>query len=98
LDAAFSALARVAVPPRVREALLEALRILRVEYGCDDSNALLTDRSFLVKAVKLLRGRAWLAGRSAVEAGDLALLGWMTTFRVPEEAHEKIGEIVARVG
>jgi MoxR-like ATPase len=98
LDAAFAALARVAVPPRVREALLELLRILRVEYGCDDSNALLTDRSFLVKAVKLLRGRAWLAGRPAVETADLALLRWMTTFRVPEEAHEKIGEIVARVG
>lgn len=98
LGVAFAALARVEVPPRVREALLEVLRILRVEYGCDDSNALLTDRSFLVKAVKLLRGRAWLDGRSAVEPHDLALLGWMTTFRVPEEAHEKIGEIVARVG
>jgi MoxR-like ATPase len=97
LDAAYAALAGVAVPERVRAALLEVLRILRAEYGCDEANALLTDRTFLVKAVKLLRGHAWLAGRSAVASDDFALLGWLTTFRIPEEAHEKMREIVARV-
>jgi len=50
-----------------------------------------------VKAVKLLRGHAWLAGRGEVASEDLALLRWLTTFRVPEEAHEKMGEIIARV-
>jgi MoxR-like ATPase len=97
LDAAHAALAGVAVPQRVRESVLEALRIFRAEYGCDESNSLLTDRTFLVKAIKLLRGHAWLAGRAAVAAEDLALLRWMTTFRVPEEAHEKIEEVIARV-
>ncbi|MBM4383033.1 MAG: MoxR family ATPase [Deltaproteobacteria bacterium] len=97
LDAAFAAIARIAVPPRARDALLEALRILRAEYGCDETNSLLTDRTFLVKAVKLLRGSAWLAGRSEVASDDLAVLRWMTTFRVPEEAHEKIEEVIARV-
>jgi MoxR-like ATPase len=97
LDAAYAALAGVAVPPRVREALLELLRILRAEYGCDEGNSLLTDRSFLVKSVKLLRGHAWLAGRESAGCEDLAVLRWMTTFRVPEEAHEKLPEIVARV-
>jgi MoxR-like ATPase len=97
LDAAYGALARVEVPLRTRDALLEVLRILRAEYGCDETNALLTDRTFLVKAVKLLRGHAWLASRRAVAPEDLAVLRWMTTFRVPEEAHEKIDEILARV-
>jgi MoxR-like ATPase len=97
LDAAFAALAQVALPPVVRDALLEWLRILRVEYDCNESNALLTDRSFLVKAVRLLRGRAWLDGRERVELSDLELLRWMTTFRVPEEVHEKVGEAIARV-
>jgi MoxR-like ATPase len=97
LDAAFAALAEVAVPPSAQQALLEALRILRAEYGCDETNSLLTDRTFLVKAVKLLRGHAWLAGRAAVAAEDLSVLRWMTTFRVPEEAHEKMGEVLARV-
>jgi MoxR-like ATPase len=96
-DAAFAALAGVAVPQPVRDALLEALRILRAEYGCDEASSLLTDRTFLVKAVKLLRGHAWLAGRSAVESADLSVLRWLTTFRVPEEVHEKIDEIIARV-
>ena len=97
LDAAFAALARIAVPAALRDALLEWLRILRVEYECNETNALLTDRSFLVKAVKLLRGHAWLAGRRQVDLRDLAVLRWMTTFRVPEEAHEKMGEAIARV-
>ncbi len=97
LDAAFAALPRVAVPPAVRAALLELLRILRVEYDCSETNSLLTDRSFLVKALKLLRGRAWLAGRSAALPADLAVLSWMTTFRIPEEVHEKMGEVTARV-
>ncbi|HEY8123651.1 MAG TPA: MoxR family ATPase [Myxococcota bacterium] len=97
LDAAYAALAGVAVPQAVRDALLEVLRILRAEYGCDETNSLLTDRSFLVKSIKLLRGHAWLAGRAAVASADLAVLRWMTTFRVPEEAHEKMDEIVARV-
>jgi MoxR-like ATPase len=97
LGAAYSALAAVAVPLRTRNALLEALRILRAEYGCDETNSLLTDRTFLVKAVKLLRGHAWLAGRGEVASDDLHVLRWMTTFRVPEEAHEKIDEVIARV-
>jgi MoxR-like ATPase len=97
LGSAYAALAAVAVPLRTRNALLEALRILRAEYGCDETNSLLTDRTFLVKAVKLLRGHAWLAGRGEVGSEDLRVLRWMTTFRVPEEAHEKMGEIIARV-
>jgi MoxR-like ATPase len=97
LDAAHAALAAVAVPPRVRDALLELLRILRAEYGCDEGNALLTDRTFLVKAVKLMRGSAWLAGCREVRGEDLAVLRWVTTFRVPEEAHEKMSELIARV-
>jgi MoxR-like ATPase len=97
LDVAFAGVARVAVPPRTRDALLEVLRILRAEYGCDETNSLLTDRTFLVKAVKLLRGSAWLAGRGEVASDDLAVLRWITTFRVPEEAHEKIEEVIARV-
>ncbi|HEU4428121.1 MAG TPA: MoxR family ATPase [Myxococcota bacterium] len=96
LDAAYAALPAVAFPRSVRDALLEVLRILRAEYGCDETNSLLTDRTFLVKAVTLLRGHAWLAGRAAVDVTDLATLGWMTTFRVPSEAHEKVDEVIAR--
>jgi MoxR-like ATPase len=97
LDAVFESLAAVEVPSRVREALLEFCRILVAEYGCDESNSLLTDRTFLVKALKLLRGRARLAGRGVVELEDLELLRWMTTFRVPEEVQEKVPDVLSRI-
>ena len=87
----------VEVPGRIKDALLEILRLLVVEYGCDEPGALLTDRSFLVKAVKLLRGRALLAGRRRVEAEDLTVLQWMTRFRVPEPAHLALPELLRAV-
>jgi MoxR-like ATPase len=97
LDAVHAALARVAVPGSVKDALLELLRRLVVEHGCDESNALLTDRSFLVKAVKLIRAQALLAGRERALPEDLHVLAWMTTFRIPEEVHARIGELISAV-
>lgn len=90
-------LADVRVPAAAKDALLEVLRILISEHGCGERDSLLTDRTFLVKALKLLRGRALLAGRREVEAADLEVLLWMTTFRVPEEVHEKVPDVVRRV-
>ncbi|MCE2390380.1 MAG: MoxR family ATPase [Proteobacteria bacterium] len=90
------AVGEVEVPGRVKDSLLEILRSLVADYGCDDPAALLTDRSFLVKAVKLLRGRALLAGRRTVEPEDLAVLHWMTRFRVPEAAHEALPELIGK--
>ena len=93
-DALAAALAEVAVPESVKDALLDVLRRLVVEYDCDETNSLLTDRSFLVKALKLVRGRALLAGRSRAEPEDLEVLLWMTTFRVPEDVHASVPEVV----
>ncbi len=87
----------VALPDAVGDALLEILRSLVSEYDCSETNSLLTDRTFLVKAVKLLRGRALLAGREAVAPDDLDVLSWMTTFRVPNEVHEKVPDLIRRV-
>ena len=93
----FAALRRVQVPERVKDALLEFLRVLIVEHDCDETNSLLTDRSFLVKAVKLLQGRAVLEDRERVELADLDVLRWMTTFRVPAEVHERVPQVIARI-
>jgi MoxR-like ATPase len=97
LDALFAAQSRIAVPAAEKDRLIEFLRRLVVDYDCDETNSLLTDRSFLVKAVKLLRGRALLAGRDHVRAEDLAVLNLMTTFRVPEEVHEKVPELIEEI-
>ncbi|HXX48736.1 MAG TPA: MoxR family ATPase [Myxococcota bacterium] len=97
LDAAFAELSRVGVPGGVKDALIEFLRRLSVDYDCNETNSLLTDRSFLVKAVKLVRGRALLAGRERVERGDLSVLEQMTTFRVPEEVHAKVPALIEEI-
>ncbi len=96
-DELYEALGRVELPDALIEALLEFLRRLVVDHSCDETNSLLTDRSFLVKAVKLLRGRALLAGRDRVEPEDLQVLAWMTTFRVPEEVHERVPELIESI-
>ena len=96
LDALHGRLGDVAVPDAVKEALLGFFRTLVIDYGCSETNALLTDRTFLVKAVKLLRGSALLEGRTSVQGRDLPVLRWMTTFRVPPDVHEKVPELLAR--
>ena len=97
LDRLYVELARIDVPSTEKDRLVEFLRRLVVDYDCDETNSLLTDRSFLVKAVKLLRGRALLAGRARVERGDLAVLSQMTTFRVPEEVQAKVPELIGEI-
>ncbi len=97
LDRAFTELVKIEVPSREKDRLIEFLRRLVVDYDCDETNSLLTDRSFLVKAIKLLRGRALLAGRARVERGDLAVLSQMTTFRVPEEVQAKVPELLGEI-
>lgn len=97
-DALYAALASVEIPAWARERLLGILRDLVVEYACDETNSLVTDRSFLVKALKLLRGRALVAGRKRVEPEDLEVLTWMTTFRVPDEVHRQVPDLIHRGG
>lgn len=97
LDAAHDSLGTIEVPVPLREALVEFLRTLVVEFDCTESNSLLTDRSFLVKAVKVLRGSAFLRGDTKVTAEDLDVLRWMTTFRLPPEVHQRVPELIARV-
>jgi MoxR-like ATPase len=95
-DELYRALPDVRIPRDVIDALLGVLRTLVEEHGLTDENSLLTDRTFLVKALKLLRGRALLAGRKQVEREDLAVLEWMTTFRVPPEVHARVPELLSR--
>jgi MoxR-like ATPase len=97
LDAVHAALPGVDVPDAVKAALLELLRRLVIDHGCDESRALLTDRTFLVKAVKLLRGQALLAGRERVLPEDLHVIELTTTFRVPDEVHAALPRLIAGV-
>ena len=65
--------------------------------GCTDKNSLLTDRTFLVKAPRIMQAKALLAGRTRVAAEDLRVLAMLTTFRVPPHVHSDMNEIIDEV-
>jgi uncharacterized protein with von Willebrand factor type A (vWA) domain len=78
----------------VKQLLLELLNVLLNDYHLNDSNSLLTDRTFLVKAVKILKAKAVLEGRMHCVPEDLFVLKYITTFRIPEELHKRLEEII----
>eukprot|EP00946_MAST-07B_sp_MAST-7B-sp1_P005157 g5157.t1 len=81
-----------------KRVLLRLLEVLRDEHKCDDSNSLLTDRTFLVKAVKIMKANAIAArGDQEVLPEDLRVLRFLTTFRIPEQVHNNIDEIIDRI-
>ena len=94
LDSATERLPTVDLTAAVKDLLLEFLNVLLNDYGCNDSNSLLTDRTFLVKAVKILKAKAVLEGRDRCVPEDLHVLKYLTAFRIPEELHNRIEEII----
>jgi MoxR-like ATPase len=97
LDEIYAEIGRAAVPESVKDALLELFRALVLEHGCNETNSLLTARSFLVKSIKLLRGAAVLAGRDHVTTADLDVMRWMTTFRIPEHVHDQLPDMLGKI-
>jgi MoxR-like ATPase len=87
-------LLRVTLPEPVKEMLLDFVAGLMTKFDLNDNNSLITDRTFLVKAVKMLKAKAVLEHRWVVEPQDLIVLKYMTTFRVPPEVHEKVEELI----
>jgi len=94
LDAANTAVPQVDLTAPVKQLLLELLNVLLNDYNLNDSNSLLTDRTFLVKAVKILKSKAVLEGRTHCIPEDLFVLKYITTFRIPEELHKRLEEII----
>ena len=78
----------------VKECFIMFLQWLSNHSAVTPRNSLLTDRTFLVKAPRILRAQAALAGRSEVEIQDMAALRHMTTFRVPATVHEEVRELL----
>jgi len=86
------------VPLRVQRMLVRLMQVLCTEYpevAGDDSA--LSDRSFLVKSLTLMRAQAHVLGRMTVAPEDLHVLALLTTFRLPPEVHAQIANIIQRV-
>jgi MoxR-like ATPase len=94
LDTANATVPQVDLTAQVKQLLLELLNVLLNDYHLNDSNSLLTDRTFLVKAVKILKAKAVLEGRMHCVPEDLFVLKYITTFRIPEELHKRLEEII----
>lgn len=97
LARAYEASRAAFVPAEVKEALVTFVQRLLSEFKLDETNSLVTDRAFLVKALKILKAKAVLEGRGKVVLADLKVLKYMTTFRVPPEVHEQIGDLIEDV-
>jgi len=94
LDTASVMVPKVDLTAQVKQLLLELLNVLLNDYNLNDSNSLLTDRTFLVKAVKVLKSKAVLEGRTHCVPEDLFVLKYLTTFRIPEELHKRLEDII----
>jgi MoxR-like ATPase len=88
-------LLQIEVPREVRQLLMSFLEGLVYNFNLDETNSLLTDRTFLVKAIKILKAKAILEGRQEVVPQDLMVLKYMTTFRVPEDLYQDINEMLS---
>ena len=98
LDSAHRALdERSHLSETVARLLLEILKILSTTHELDDANALLSDRTFLVKAPRVLKAAALRRGSLAVAPEDLRVLRFLTTFRVPSEVHETVPRVIEEV-
>lgn len=84
----------VCLPHAVRAAYVRVLKALVNHHGCTPENSLLTDRTMLVKAPRLIQTHALLKGREEASLADLHVLQYMLRFRVPEEVYEALERII----
>ena len=90
-------LAKITFPNSVRDQLLLLMANIMTNFDLNENNSLVTDRTFLVKAVKVFKSKAILEGRDTVISDDLHVLKYLTTFRLPPEVHEQIDDLIDEV-
>ncbi|NIP37975.1 MAG: MoxR family ATPase, partial [Candidatus Dadabacteria bacterium] len=97
LDAYYKKLNSVKIPVEVQNLLKSFVMTLIDKYGLNETNSLISDRTFFVKSLKILKSHALLHDRKSCIAEDLRALRYMTAFRVPEEIHAMIDQIIDEV-
>jgi len=93
-DEYYEKLTTVEIPSEVQDGLANFVATLIEDYGLNESNSLISDRTFFVKALKILRARALFNNRNRCTPEDLKALKYMTAFRVPEEVFLKLDDII----
>ncbi|MGI9558837.1 MAG: AAA family ATPase [Thermodesulfobacteriota bacterium] len=85
------------IPKAVQNGLKEFIRILVEDFGLDETNSLISDRTFFVKALKIIRAYAVLNGRKSCTMQDLEVLKYITVFRIPPEVYAQIDAILEQI-
>ncbi len=93
-DEYYEKLGTVQIPAEVQEGLANFVATLIEDYGCDETNSLISDRTFFVKSLKIMRAHALLHDRENCTLEDLNALKYMTAFRVPEEVFLQLDQII----
>ncbi len=96
-DEYYEKLGTVVIPSEVQDALLDFVATMIEDYGLNESNSLISDRTFFVKSLKIIRSHALLNGRIHCAVEDLKALKYMTAFRIPEEIFLKLDEILEEI-
>eukprot|EP00040_Diaphanoeca_grandis_P003512 m.25100 g.25100 ORF g.25100 m.25100 type:complete len:487 (+) comp14877_c0_seq1:210-1670(+) len=94
LEQAFSSIQKIPITDEAKRGLLLFLHVLGSQHNLDASNSLLSDRTFLVKALKVMRTYAFTLGQETCDASALRSLRFLTTFRMPQNVHALVPTIV----
>lgn len=97
LDKLYEKVRATPIPKNVQRGLMEFIRILIEEENLDETNSLISDRTFLVKALSIIRAHAVLNGREVCAMKDLEVLKYITAFRIPPEVYDRLDSILERI-
>ena len=78
----------VVIPKDVQDGLTSFITWLVEDQRLNETNSVISDRTFLVKSLKLIKANAVIEGRGQAELSDLKVLRFLLPFRVPEEILE----------
>ncbi len=93
-DEYYDKLGVVEIPNEVQEGLANFVATLIEDYNQNETNSLISDRTFFVKSLKIIRAHALLNNRDHCTLEDLRALKYMTAFRVQPEVFLKLDEII----
>ena len=71
-----------------QEGLVSFITWLVEDQRLNESNSVISDRTFLVKSLKLIKASAVIDNRNEANLSDLKVLKFLLPFRVPEEILE----------
>ncbi len=93
-DEYFKKISTVEFPREVQDGLIKFTTTLIEGFGLDETNSLITDRTFFVKSIKIIKAHALLHNRDGCILEDLNALKYMMAFRVPEEVFSQLDDIL----